>query len=688
MGIAESDIPLTFSAYRTTVRSLKVGKRLPDAVYLHRSAITSVPEELLDLIAQIAPNELDEWNVIKFFRRDFRVSLLSYPGFFDDCYPQLHESRTFDLVRNTSRLVSYVDSKNPPILHRKETLIAESHPSYDVFKEITKEGEDAGLYESTNRIGFKKNWEKLISQKGYCLVDGRLRPFGADVPEPRAEDEIEIARHRTAIDRSQLSAPMAFLARVGYFDGSFSVFDYGCGKGHDILELEAHGVDVDGWDPAHRPDSKKRAADIVNLGFVINVIEDRSERVMVLKDAFDLSKKLLVVSVILGGESTTRRFKEYKDGVVTSRNTFQKYFGQSELKHFVESVLEQKALAAGPGVFCVFKDKLEEQEFLARRQRVQRQWKQLTERDRTAPAVDSQTIIDSNVELFKSFWICCLDFGRVPANDEFDRSDEVRRVIGSHRKAFVACSKYFDEVDFSSARDGRIEDIVTFLALSLFDRRESYSRMPRSLQRDIKAFFAKPSVANELAKQALFSVANTENIARACFDARERLGCGRLESDHSYVVTANTVANLPGILRIYVGCAMQLYGDLDGVDLVKIHMTSGKVSLMIYDDFRKPLPLLRQRVKIRLRDQEIDWFDYDGEYASQPLYLKSQYLSESALNFNAQQYFDIQMTNLRGIDLSDFGPSLVELEALLSANKKTLKQLEVCYDKALKRAEK
>ena len=404
---------------------------------------------------------------------------------------------------------------------------------------------------------------------------------------------------------------MSFLARAEYFDGGYSVFDYGCGKGHDILELEAHGVDVDGWDPAHRPEAKKTSADIVNLGFVINVIEERSEREAVLTEAFALAKKLLVVAVMLGGEAITRQFQSYKDGVVTSRNTFQKYYTQVELKQFIESTLSVKAVAAGPGLFCAFKDELEEQTFLVRRQRVQRQWNQLTQRARTAPTVDSQTIIESNSELFKDFWACCLDFGRIPANDEFDRSMELRRAIGSHRKAFDACSDYYSAEDFESARDGRIEDITTFLALSFFERREAYHRMPLSLQRDIKAFFGKPSAAYDLAKLALFSVADTKKITSACFDARERLACGRLESDHSFVVPSDIVSSLPGILRIFVGCAMQLYGDLDDVNLVKIHMTSGKVSLMIYDDFEKPLPLLKTRVKIRLRDQEIDWFYYD-----------------------------------------------------------------------------
>jgi hypothetical protein len=64
--------------------------------------------------------------------------------------------------------------------------------------------------------------------------------------------------------------------------------------------------------------------------------------------------------------------------------------------------------------------------------------------------------------------------------------------------------------------------------------------------------------------------------------------------------------SLPEELRIYVGCAAQLFGDINEFDLVKIHFTSSKVSLMRYDDWSKEEPLLLERGKVRLRDQEVD----------------------------------------------------------------------------------
>jgi DNA phosphorothioation-associated putative methyltransferase len=57
-------------------------------------------------------------------------------------------------------------------------------------------------------------------------------------------------------------------------DGTHSLFDYGCGRGDDLRGLRENGIEAQGWDPYFAPDEPVVAADIVNLGFVINVIED------------------------------------------------------------------------------------------------------------------------------------------------------------------------------------------------------------------------------------------------------------------------------------------------------------------------------------------------------------------------------------------------------------------------------
>jgi hypothetical protein len=39
------------------------------------------------------------------------------------------------------------------------------------------------------------------------------------------------------------------------------------------------------------------------------------------------------------------------------------------------------------------------------------------------------------------------------------------------------------------------------------------------------------------------------------------------------------------LLRVYVGCGLKLYGDPGEADLIKIHIRSGKLTLLRFDDF-------------------------------------------------------------------------------------------------------
>jgi DNA phosphorothioation-associated putative methyltransferase len=83
-----------------------------------------------------------------------------------------------------------------------------------------------------------------------------------------------IARHKTAIKRPSFSRPISCLLRDGLLDSETSLFDYGCGHGQDLKLLKDMDIQCDGWDPAFRPEAKKHRGDVVNIGYVINVIED------------------------------------------------------------------------------------------------------------------------------------------------------------------------------------------------------------------------------------------------------------------------------------------------------------------------------------------------------------------------------------------------------------------------------
>lgn len=642
---------MDFQSFKQLIKQVQIGKQLPDALYLHRDAMLELPPELQKFIPAVAlalnlPD--DQWNLIKLFKNEFRLSLLNYPDFYSDSYPALEQSLNVDLSKLSHKVTYYRTSDNPPILHRKETMILPESDYYEHFASLTKEGEKAGLYENTRTIGFKRSWLNLIKKKGYHLVDGRLLKADDELLSINAA-EASIDRYKTAIVRHELSGPMKTLAKQGYLDGPFSIFDYGCGRGDDLRELEAHGLDALGWDPVFSPDNEKVTSDIVNLGFVLNVIEDQDERLEALLSAWELAEKILVVSIMLANESYIAQFQPYKDGVITSRNTFQKYYAQSEFKGYLERSLQEDAIAVAPGIFYVFKDKLEEQRYLQSKYQRHHTWQQLSSPQPIESKDRAKLIITQNGELFSDFWNVCLELGRIPANDEFERSEEVRCLIGSHKKVFGLLQEMFDIRDFTNAEKSHKEDLLIYFAMGLFEKRRPYTQQPESLKRDIKALFDDYRTANNLATELLFAIADTQLIGEQCIKAHKQLPASILNEGHSLIFHKNYIDMLPLLLRVYVGAALQLYGEInDGVDLVKIHINSGKLTLTHYDDFDKPVPYLVERIKIKMSDQDIDFFYYHDESRCPPLLNKHLLLDSKHDQYAKQKSFDNRLSKLLG----------------------------------------
>ena len=594
------------------VKQASAGKKLPDAIYLHKDAFSALPPLLAKFIGVVATAlkvPESDWNIVKLFKTGFRLSLLHYPDFYTDAYPALKQSVTVDLAKLQHRVTHYHEHDNSPILHRKEHFILPDHPDYESFCLITQEGEAAGLYDNPRMIGFKASWLRLIAKHGYELVDGRLFRSSA---LHSAKDEQNIDRHKTALVRHELSAPMKTLAKHGFLQGDYSIFDYGCGRCDDLRELEAHGLDVLGWDPNFRPDTDKVSSDIVNLGFVINVIEDKDERLDALLGSWELTQKLLVVSAMLANESYIAQFQPYKDGVITSRNTFQKYYSQNELKEFIETTLDENAIAIGPGIFYVFRDKNLEQQFQQNRQKRHYEWRHLTAPEPTSES-QARLLFTQYQPLFEAYWKCCLDLGRMPVENEFTQYQQLTEVIGSPKKALRLVSKWYNQAELEQSATMRKEDLLVYFALAQFQKHKGYAQQPESLKRDIKAFFGNYNVALTQAKELLFSIADTGAIEKACVEIAEKVN-GKLvyedEMPHSLIIEKDSLNDLPAILRVYVGSALQLYGDIDEVHEIKIHINSGKVTLLTYSDRKKTESLvLRERVKIDMSKQKVYFFN-------------------------------------------------------------------------------
>ena len=102
------------------------------------------------------------------------VSYLSYPDFESDPHPALASSMTVHLQTFRVRERDYTSSRNPPILHRKETFVASDHPLHGKFARLTRQEELKGLYEAPTHIGTRRGWDELLSEKGLVLRGHRL----------------------------------------------------------------------------------------------------------------------------------------------------------------------------------------------------------------------------------------------------------------------------------------------------------------------------------------------------------------------------------------------------------------------------------------------------------------------------------------------------------------------------------
>jgi DNA phosphorothioation-associated putative methyltransferase len=157
---------MNLDEYKALVKQVD-GKKLPDAVYIHVSK--EIPEPLWQLVKEASEIVGSMSHIIKFNKREMKISLLDYPEFNVYAYPALAQSFTVDMNTGTVKHIDYTKRANPPILHRKETFVDDDYAHIGEFKAITAEGEALDLYENTRIIGTKENWEDLIKCKGYKL---------------------------------------------------------------------------------------------------------------------------------------------------------------------------------------------------------------------------------------------------------------------------------------------------------------------------------------------------------------------------------------------------------------------------------------------------------------------------------------------------------------------------------------
>jgi DNA phosphorothioation-associated putative methyltransferase len=406
-----------------------------------------------------------------------------------------------------------------------------------------------------------------------------------------------VERHRTALRRTSLSRPLRLAVEQGIIVAGLTVFDFGCGHGDDIANLQTLGIASTGWDPVHRPGSPRVPSDVVNLGFVVNVIEDRDERTATLLSAWALATRCLIISAQLTRDAVTSPVAEMNDGVLTRLNTFQKYFEHSELKLWVESALETRVVSLAPGVLCVFKDEALEESFSVRqfRSRI------------TVPRIRrSSSLYEQHRDLFDGLAAFVASRGRLPADTEFERSAELRSVAGSFKRAFQVIQSLGTAGEWELIRTRRTDDLLVYMALAAFNKLPRWSMVPQDTQLDIAAFFGTYAKARERSSELLFSAGNNVVINSACIAST----VGKLTPSALYV-HQTALDRLSPPLRVLEGCARILVGQVDGANLVKLHRHEHRVSYLAYPKFDEdPHPRLERSVVVDLQRLNETFLDY------------------------------------------------------------------------------
>jgi DNA phosphorothioation-associated putative methyltransferase len=316
----------------------------------------------------------------------------------------------------------------------------------------------------------------------------------------------------------------------------------------------------------------------------LNVIEHPSERDETLVRAFALAQRVLIVAVRV--ENALVDADHYSDGVLTSRGTFQKIYGQAEFREYVETTLQQRTHVAALGVVYVFKDEDAEARYVANRaftRRLEYRTDLIAEFRKSKLAVSYAALANR--------------LGRLPFPNEFPKYSTLAERFGSQERIERLALGLIDHTDFQGSRTQRREDILTYLAMLRLKhiKPPGISKLPSSIKSDIKASWRTYSEALKEGEGFLFNIGKPEVVANVCANCP----IGKLLPAHLYVHRSAEDA-LPSLLRVLLFAGKEIVGELP-YDLVKFAKDGRALSFLQYQNFDEdPHPALVRSIKVYL----------------------------------------------------------------------------------------
>jgi hypothetical protein len=246
---------------------------------------------------------------------------------------------------------------------------------------------------------------------------------------------------------------------------------------------------------------------------------------------------------------------------------------------------------------------------------------------------------------------CGCRLGRRPDPAEVSDLLPLTEGFGSYPKALRFLAGRQDPAELEAAQRARIADLSVYLALNQFERRRPYGTWSPGCSGTSRPSLAITGRPRRRRGSCCFASA-TPRPSPTPVAPRPSMGSVGWSQASPCSSTRSLIEQLPPLLRVYIGCAAVLYGDPRNADLVKVHIGSGKVSLMRYDDFEgRALPRMVERVKIKLREQDVDYFAYgEGtDYAPPYLFRKSRFINEEFPGYPEQVAFEEALEGLGAV---------------------------------------
>ncbi len=377
----------------------------------------------------------------------------------------------------------------------------------------------------------------------------------------------------------------------------------------------------------------------MNLGYVLNVIENLEERAATLKRAFDLAQRVLIVSVRVD-QALDNAF-EFSDGVLTKVGSFQKLFTQDEFRDYVRTVLGRRPHMASLGIAYVFRDDQAEADYLAQaslyrpasfRETVRAEFS----KDRTA----------------KKYMALARVLGRTPLETEFKASPRLIERYGSLSRVERIAKSLLDSDTLASAQEERRVNILIFLAML---RLQALTPPPiRSLsnevQADVKMLWPNYKAAIQAGTDFLFELGKPGQIAEEC----KRAKTGKKLPDALYI-HRSAESQLSPLLQLMVLTARQIVGEIT-YDLIKISTDGKKLSFLAYRDFdNAPHPELAYSLKLFVPKASYDLRNYTDSFNPPILHRKETFLDSLHPRYAEYAELTRQEQELDLLSRSDIG---------------------------------